>query len=84
MTRLTSLLLLAAVAGCGPTPAPPPPPLTVAEWKALPVEQKYTAAALERLKVADPKLDTAEGWEAFQRTVLREAKRKDFPRGKRR
>jgi hypothetical protein len=86
MKPVLALVLLAGVlatAGCGAKPVGPPAPMSVAEWKALPVDQKYTPEALERLKQGDPNLQTAEGWEAFSRTTLAEARKKDFPRGKR-
>jgi hypothetical protein len=87
MKLAIALLLLAAVglAGCGGRPVgPSSAPLSVAEWKAMPVGQKYTADTLERLKAGDPKLGTPEGWEAFSRTTLREARKNDFPASKRR
>jgi hypothetical protein len=71
------------LAGCGDSPAAKPPaPLSVADWKAMPTDQKYTPEALERLKEGDPKLQTPEGWEAFQKTVVQPARKKDFPAGK--
>ncbi len=80
------LLLAATLAfGCGGKSASvktgPTSALTVAEWKALPVEQKYEPATIERLKLADPKLETSEGWEAFNRSTLLPERKKDFPGG---
>lgn len=83
------LLVVAAVVagltGCG-TPGgsagTKPTPLTVADWKAMPTDQKYTPETLERLKEGDPELQTAEGWEKFQKTVVIPARKKDFPNGK--
>lgn len=73
-------------AGCGGSSSPDPKgtasPLTVNDWKALPVAQKYTPETLERLKTGDPNLNTAEGWEAFQKTVVAPARKKDFPNKK--
>jgi hypothetical protein len=84
MSRLVLLAVAFGLAGCGGKPtAETPPPLTVADWKALPVDQKYTPEALERLKRGDPKLETPEGWEAFSRTALAEARKKDFAGRKR-
>lgn len=80
----TALLLFAAVgpAGCGGRAAPKPPaPLAVADWQGLPADQKYTAETLERLKEGDPGLQTPAGWDAFQKTVVRPARKRDFPRG---
>ena len=84
--RTTLLLLTLASAGCGgggPAESGSSAPLTVADWKALPVEQKYSTETLERLKKGDPNLETAEGWESFQKTVIGPSRKKDFPGGKR-
>lgn len=83
-SRFLPLVAVAALAGCGgPAPgAKPTAPLTVAEWKTLPPGQKYTLDTLERLKEGDPGLQTAEGWEAFQKSVVAPARKKDFPNGK--
>lgn len=87
MTVRARILLFTATlgfVGCGESPTPPPPlaPLTVAEWKALPVAEKYNSEAIERLKLGDPALETPEGWEAFQKKVVIPARKKDFPNGK--
>lgn len=82
-TVFATLALALGVTGCGSTTAPKPPtPLSVADWKGMPTDQKYTPETLERLKDGDPKLQTAEGWEAFQKTVVVPARKKDFPNGK--
>lgn len=85
----TRLLAVAAVvvglAGCGSpggSAEAKPTPLTVADWKTLPPDQKYTPETLERLKEGDPELQTAEGWEKFQKTVVAPARKKDYPNGK--
>jgi hypothetical protein len=67
--------------GAGSAPAPQAAPMTVNDWKALPVEQKYTPETLERLKAGDPNLQTPEGWDAFQKNVVAPARRKDYPAG---
>lgn len=80
MKKLTTLLVLAGVlacSGCSRPAALPLAPLSIAEWTTLPVEQKYTAMALERLKEGNPTLQTAEGWEQFSRTVLAENRKRD-------
>jgi hypothetical protein len=84
--RVVSVLIAALVlgsTGCGGSgsraPESPAAPLTVTDWKALPVDQKYTPETLERLKAGDPNLSTAEGWEAFQKNVVAPARKKDFP-----
>ncbi len=86
MKRITQPLLLAlalGLSGCAAQPSDAPAPLTVAEWKALPVETKYSPETLERLKEGNPTLQTPEGWTAFSRTTLAEARKKDSPHGKR-
>lgn len=70
------------IAGCGGPAPTPPAPLSVADWKAMPADHKYTPETLERLKEGDPKLQTPEGWEAFQKTVVQPARKKDLPVGK--
>jgi hypothetical protein len=79
---LLAVLVLGAV-GCGGSGSRAPEgaaaPLTVNDWKALPVDQKYAPETLERLKAGDPNLGTAEGWEAFQKNVVAPARKKDFP-----
>lgn len=74
--------LLAGCGGCGQSPPDRLEPLTVEQWKALPVEKKYEPETLDRLKAADPSLDTPEGWEKFNRTVVVPSRKKDFPGGK--
>jgi hypothetical protein len=87
--RLVPVLFVAlalGLAGCGGSgsqgPSAQQAPLTVNDWKALPVDQKYSSETLERLKTGDPGLQTAEGWETFQKNVVGPARRKDFPNGK--
>jgi hypothetical protein len=83
--RTCLMVLTLALAGCGGGGAAATGadvPLTVADWKALPVESKYSAETLERLKKGDPNLATADGWETFQKTVIAPSRKKDFP-GKR-
>jgi len=81
MILATALLL----AGCGeregPTgPPPPPTPLTIAEWHALAdTEKKYEPETLDRLKLADPKLNDEDEWGRFMFTVVVPARKKDMP-----
>jgi hypothetical protein len=86
--RFAGTILLAAVVlgclGCSETKPPPAPeqtPLTVSDWKALPPEQKYTIDTFERLKAGDPKLYDPAHWDAFNKTVVLPARKKDFPNG---
>ena len=87
MRFVGSILLAAAalgLAGCdGAKPAPPPEqaPLTVDAWKALPPDQKYTIDTFERLKAGDPQLYDTARWDAFNKTVVLPARKKDFPNG---
>ena len=83
-TAIASVVVALGLAGCGSnlSATKPPAPLSVADWKSMPTDQKYTPETLERLKEGDPKLQTAEGWEAFQKTVVVPARKKDFPNGK--
>ena len=82
-----SVVLAFGLVGCGVKSdkhKAPQTPLTVAEWKLLPVEQKYDPDTIERLKQGDPTLETPEGWEAFNRTTLLQSRKKDFPNGPKR
>lgn len=85
-TLIFMLCLSAFAAGCAGShsESAPPAPLTVADWRTMPVDQKYTPEAIERLKAGDPKLQTPEGWESFQKTVVLPSRKKDFPGGKNR
>lgn len=87
MTARIALLILTialALTGCGKksSKTEASAPLTVAEWKCMPVDQKYLPETLERLKAGDPNLNTPEGWEEFQRTVVAPSRKQDFPNGK--
>lgn len=84
---LVMMVLVFGLVGCGvksDSAKTPPTPLTVAEWKLLPVEQKYEPDAIERLKQGDPALETPEGWDAFNRATLLPSRKKDFPNGPKR
>jgi len=78
-------ILICGIVGCGGNSVTvntlPTDTLTVADWKELPTSQKYEPETFERLKRGDPKLETPEGWEAFNRTTLLSARKKDFPNG---
>lgn len=85
MRRLAAILIAALAIGCGgksdAAKTVPTSPLTVAEWKTMPVEEKYVPETIERLKKADPNLETPEGWDAFNRSTLLPARKKDFSNG---
>ena len=83
MTNLFFGVMAFGLAGCGCPTTEPLAPLTGTDWKGLPVEQKYTPEALERLKQGDPTLETPEGWDKFRRTTLAAARKKDFAGRKR-
>jgi hypothetical protein len=77
---ILGLAMLVAAVGCDKPVEDEPPPVTIAEWKSMPVGQKYSREMLERLKKGDPKLQTPEGWESFAKTTLAATRKKDFPR----
>jgi hypothetical protein len=80
-----SMLLIAVVLGCGrgePHPPQPPavlPPLTVAEWKSLPLEEKYDDATFERLREADKSLRSDRAWQKFMKDVVVPERKMDIP-----
>jgi ABC-type glycerol-3-phosphate transport system substrate-binding protein len=80
---ILALVSVLGLAGCGQAVPDGPEPVTVDQWKALPLGQKYTSEAFERLKEGNPDLQTPEGWEAFSRTTLMPARRRDFSRSRR-
>ncbi len=85
LARVSMFALVLALAGCGgakPDATAQVGPLTVAEWRLLPPERKYTAETIERLKEGDPVLATPEGWDAFNKTTLMESRKKYFPKGR--
>ena len=43
----------------------PAPPVTLEQWQALPVDKKYLAEWLERLRHGDPKHKDEAEWESF-------------------
>jgi hypothetical protein len=81
----SGLLLLAfSFAGCGhkqlpPQPLAAPTPLGLAEWKKLPVDLKYDEATFDRLKLADPKLQTEHGWREFMAKEIIPERKIDIP-----
>jgi hypothetical protein len=85
-TRFVGLMLVlaSAVVGCGSPPAPTPEeaPLTVEQWKAMPVSEKYEVETFERLKAGSPKLQSQKEWDKFTREVILPAKKKDLAGGK--
>ncbi len=80
---LVAALLVCGLSGCSQTIEDGPAPITVDQWKTLPVKEKYTREALERLKEGNPTLQTPEGWESFSRTTLVASRHEDFPRSRR-
>ena len=78
------LMLISLALGCGGSaalPAPPttPTPLSLAEWKQLPIEEKYDGATFERLKLGDPRLQNDRAWNAFMRKEIVPERKKDIP-----
>ena len=87
MRLILMMVLVFGLVGCGvksDSAKTPQTPLTVAEWKLLPVDQKYEPDTIERLKQGDPALETPEGWDAFNRATLLPSRKKDFPNGPKR
>jgi hypothetical protein len=81
---LVTWACLSLLTGCGrtqqaPQPIQPPTALTVAEWKTLPVDLKYDEATFDRLKLADPKLQTEAGWNEFMLKVIVPERKIDIP-----
>lgn len=75
---------LAFTVGCGgeaPPPGNPPPPtaLSLAEWKTLPIPDKYDGGTLDRLRMHDPALASDQAWDAFMRKEVIPERMKDIP-----
>lgn len=90
MRRTVYLLLVLAVfagtMGCGrepnkPRELEPLAPLSVADWKQLPVEEKYEPETFERLKLKEPNLRSERGWRRFMITVVVPERKEDIPEG---
>ncbi len=82
--RLLSLWIIVIALGCDGEPKPPqplvkPPPLTVQEWKALPVEEKYDEATFQRLREADKNLHSDRVWQKFMKDVILPERKIDIP-----
>lgn len=82
-SRLTLLLILAALTGCSSS-APPPVaadgPLTIAEWKAMTdMQTKYDGATMERLQEGEPSLKGEKAWNEFVKTVVVPQRAIDLP-----
>lgn len=82
--RTLAFVMVLGVLGCdsGPETKPlpaPPGPLTLQEWKALPVQEKYDGATFDRLRKSDPKLRSDQAWDRFFRAVVIPERKKDLP-----
>jgi hypothetical protein len=78
------LLMACLAAGCssgsGPPSMPPSPtPLTLAEWRELPVVEKYDDATFSRLKMNDDKLNSERAWNRFMVETIIPERKKDLP-----
>lgn len=85
MLRTSAYLipLFVALIGCGseplPTPSPEPTAISLAEWKALPIDEKYDGATLDRLRMSDPKLQNERAWNAFMAKEVIPERKRDIP-----
>lgn len=75
---------LILVAGCGGQPAPSPmpdapTPLSVAQWRDLPVNEKYDEATFQRLRLHDPNLNDERTWQQFMMETVIPERTKDLP-----
>lgn len=78
------IVVAGLLVGCGgemtpPTTPPAPTPLSVAEWRELPVGEKYDEATFDRLKLQDPKLKEDRNWARFMAETVVPERKKDLP-----
>ena len=78
------LLVACLAAGCssesGPPPLPAPPtPLSLAEWRELPVVEKYDDATFSRLKMNEDTLQSERAWHRFMVETVIPERKKDLP-----
>ncbi len=83
MKRWTAVcaLVCLALAGCGrgdATTAPAERPLTMADWNAMPADEKYRAESYERLKLGEPKFQDEKSWDQFYRKTVLPGRKKDM------
>lgn len=74
------VLACLALAGCGrgePTAAPAERPLTLADWNAMPANEKYRADSYERLKLGEPKFQDEKNWDQFYRKTVLPGRKRD-------
>ncbi|MEO8497618.1 MAG: hypothetical protein ABI614_21335, partial [Planctomycetota bacterium] len=82
--KILCVVVASAAIGCSGEPTPnempsAPTPLSVAEWQALPVVEKYDDAAFQRLKMQDAKLKNEREWHRFMVETVIPERKKDLP-----
>ena len=84
-SRIPHKLVLAitvVVSGCVRPVAESPAltsPLSVAEWRGLPVRNKYDENTFRRLKLNDPRLQQEQHWAQFMKDTVLPERRQDLP-----
>ena len=84
-TKCYALVVIAnLIAGCAgeikpPTTPPAPTPLSLADWRGLPVQEKYDETTFDRLKLQDPKLKNERNWTRFMVETVIPERKKDLP-----
>lgn len=83
IASVSLLLVTATFFGCGAEKQPPPAPaataLTLEEWKTMPIDLKYDGGTLDRLRMADPRLQDERAWMQYFAQNIMPERRKDIP-----
>ncbi|MBX9680482.1 MAG: hypothetical protein K2X38_17125 [Gemmataceae bacterium] len=82
MLYVAILTLGFSLTGCGGGSAPLKgtweEPLTLAQWKKLPPETKFTVETFEKLKAGEPSLQDEKAWSKFARETVNPARKKEL------